>query len=270
MISQNNLIHLCALIALLSYLQYCLSQFFNSSSFNPHRFGKSFFKLGLLANFIFLFLVLQTEIGQSETSYVFESHPALVLLLVSFVFFFALNFVTLSSVLLVRFFSLGALLFFLIGAILLHREGLSRVYELSPLLIMHILISLISQVFLLLTFILSILIVVLDRGLKEKGLISDFSAYPPLVPTQNIWAKALGLGCVSFSIAILTGIVQTGGLVFSFKILTAFLSLLGLLLAFFLYRMTKVSLARVTLWLSIYIAIVFTFQVLVRYKIIFN
>ena len=262
MMDNQNIIHIFGVLTYCFYFLFTLLQFF--------KFKKAFYSflnIGIISNLIFLFACFKTEIGQAEGSILFESHPALILLMSSFVFFLSLLFYRKGRAIIVKWFSLTALLFGISGSILLHKVGVGQVYELSPLLIIHILISLVSQVFLVLLIVTSILLFSVDRKLKLKGKVEDLSQYPALIPTEKFWLRIAKMSILFLLGSIVTGFIQLGSINFPTKIIFAFLNFIALVFILLVYRNSKLSIGKISFFSAISLMLLMAFQILIRAKL---
>jgi ABC-type uncharacterized transport system permease subunit len=165
---------------------------------------------GLLFQFLGLSLLIFQEYGGSDTTPTIVSSPALFLLFCSFVIFLFFTLMKERSRLFTVFFISIGLVLFVTGSLFLHSKTGSLTYEISALLLVHILFSLFSQVSIFFVLSISFLVVLVHGALKRKKY-QELSHMPALVPLERMLITSLQ-GVVFFLvISLVTGAMQIKG-----------------------------------------------------------
>ncbi len=134
------------------------------------KLSEIFLLSGIITQFVAIFFLVSTEYRIHETGSTIDSSPSLLLLICSLVVFLLFYIVReRSKVFAASFVGLGIIIFIL-GSLGLHSRGGAFTYEISSILLVHILFSVLSQVSVFFVLLLSFLIVVLHRRLKKKQL----------------------------------------------------------------------------------------------------
>jgi len=264
----NSLIHSFGIFSFIAYLFYVGIQLFRGSDRRLRKLASLSLFIGLVSNLILIYQVLQTDIAKLEDSIFIQSHPSLLLLLVATVIFLLVFIFEPGSLFVRKIISLVTFFIFILGALFLHQAIANRIYELSPILIVHILVSLISQVYLVFIFLISLVLVFVDKNLKSKKITSSESDYPPLLPTEKLWLRVIGQGIAVLGLSIFTGLLQVGGFTYSGKLLFAFMGLIGLLLAYLAYKFTTIKASMISLSLAVLILLIFVLQILSRNQVV--
>jgi ABC-type uncharacterized transport system permease subunit len=197
-----TLIHLLSVVSLIVYAASLLLLYSSSE----RKFSTVFLLIGVFSHFLSLLVLISTEYRIQESVRTIDSSPSLLLIVCSFVIFLLyLLSGERSRLFSACFIGIGILLFILGGASL-HSGAGSLTYEVSAVLLVHILFSVVSQVSVFFVLIFSFLILVLHQNLKKK--IIAARTLPDLVTLEKMLVSSLQGALVFLVVSLATGVFQ--------------------------------------------------------------
>lgn len=240
-----NYIHFSSLVSLFAYvISLILLLFAKDSHKTAFILG-----IGLLSQFISLLLLITTEYKVQNTVSTIDSSPSLLLFMCSFLLIlFCYLSRERSRVFTLSFITPGVLLFIL-GAFYFHGASRSVTYEVQPVLLIHIVFSIFSQLSVFFILILSFLTMLLHKTLKKRKL--GVLHLPNLQSLEKMLIASLQGIVLFLSVALVSGILQGGDLLREHftKFLFSLLYFAIYLLALFLYGKKKISLPVLSFYL---------------------
>ena len=256
----NSLVHLLSYLSLGSYFV----GLFDSSYYIGKRFISTFLVLGLLSQILILILVLDSNLALQEESIRFTVNFSWMLMFCSMLILLTFVLTEDGSPYHTRLFFNFSGLLLILSLLGFHISQPGQQYELKPLLSVHIVVSILSQVSVYFVFCLSLLVFSLNKLLKNKTKL--LSRLPSLVPTQRLLQSGEYIATFLLLSSIVSGVFITdvtfGGLYLKF--LFSFLLLLLLCASIVGRKLLKVSLSKLNNYSLLAWALILSLQAIYK------
>lgn len=199
----SSLIHLLSYISLASYIV----GLFDFSYYLGKRFITTILALGLLSQILILILVLDSNLAIQEESIRFTLNFSWLLMFCSMLILLTYVLTEDGSPYHARLFFYFSFLLLIMSLIGFHLSRPGMQYELKPLLSLHIVVSILSQVSVYFVYCLSLLVLFLNKLLKNKTRL--VARLPSLVPTHKLLQSGEYIAALLLICSILTGLFIT-------------------------------------------------------------